>query len=130
MTTMTTVANPLEIDLDQRRRYVAAGGGLGKIHAESGQETPSSEAKLGEQVVPEAIDVDYWKEEDGSGWACHSALLGVTAVAAEEPLIFPAMAVAVDEFWDILNAQYDTLSDELRNLLALRFQILRFNKQP
>jgi hypothetical protein len=79
-------------------------------------------------MLPAAIDVDVW-QEDGT-WTAHSAVLGVTAMADSEVALYGDFAEQVSEFWDILNERYETLGNELRQLLDLRGQTsLRFVKR-
>lgn len=79
------------------------------------------------EPVPTDIVFSYWQEEDGS-WSGYSELLGVTAVAKTEAELFVEASHEVSEFWDILNKDYETLSDNLRALLCLRFQNLKFTR--
>jgi hypothetical protein len=53
----------------------------------------------------------------------------VSAIADSEEQIFGATADAVEEFWDILNNRYASLSDDLRALLAARYQNLLFRQR-
>lgn len=80
------------------------------------------------QTLPAAIEVEYWQEDDGT-WTAHSPVLGVTAVADSEGELFAEAAEAIDEFWDLLNERYATLSEDLRELLDLRYQSLRFERR-
>jgi hypothetical protein len=117
---MIEFADVIQADLAQRRTALpVADARHGQLEQPVLPEQPA--------VVPSAIEVEYWREDDGT-WAAHSALLGVSATANSEPEIFGAMADAIDEFWDILNQRYASLSDELRNLLAVRYQNLLFRK--
>jgi hypothetical protein len=84
----------------------------------------ATEPKL--QPVPSDIDVEYWQEEEDGSWIAHAPLLGVTAVADTEARVFVEAAEQVAEFWEILNERYETLSENLKELLSLRFQNLRF----
>jgi predicted RNase H-like HicB family nuclease len=77
------------------------------------------------RMVPTAIPVEYWPEDDGS-WSAFSPLLGVSAAADTAAELVAEMSEAVGEFWEILNENYATLSDELRGLLDLRHQALSF----
>ncbi|MBJ7603285.1 MAG: hypothetical protein JF888_08880 [Candidatus Dormibacteraeota bacterium] len=79
-------------------------------------------------LVPQAIPIEYWQEEDGS-WAAHSPILGVTAAGDTDAELFAEMAEQVDDFWQVLNERYLTLGDELRNLLQLRHLGLKFDRK-
>lgn len=83
----------------------------------------------GQPVVthPAALEAEYWYE--GGAWAGHVSALGVSAVGDSEPELFAALGEAVEEYWDILNEKYATLSDELRAQLDLRYLGLTFVKR-
>ena len=112
----------IQADLAQRRTFavtpVVQVGRSGQ--AEAPTEHPA--------VVPSSIEVEFWQEDDGS-WASHSPLLGVYAVADSQAELFGSTVEAIDEFWDILNQRYASLSDELRKLLAVRYQNLLFRQR-
>lgn len=79
-------------------------------------------------MLPAAIEVDIWQEDDGS-WGAHSPLLGITAIADTEPELIGEFAEQLSEFWDILNEKYETLDSDLQHLLDLRGQSFRFVKR-
>ncbi len=79
-------------------------------------------------MLPAAIDVEIWQEDDGS-WAAHAELLGITAVADTEPDLISEFAEQLNEFWNILNEKYETLGSDLQRLLDLRGQSFRFVKR-
>ncbi|SRR5260370_40284187 len=80
------------------------------------------------ETVPSYIVVGYWPDDEG-GWSGHSQLLGVSATADSEADLFAEMVDQVEEFWQILNERFPTLSEDLKNLLKLRGLPLRFEKQ-
>jgi hypothetical protein len=93
-------------------------------------EALASESQKQEPVamLPASTDVDVW--EEGGTWSAYSRVLGVTAIADSEAEVYGDFAEQVSEFWDILNERYDTLSEELRQLLDLRGQAsFRFIKR-
>jgi hypothetical protein len=110
--------------LEQERSRTAAG--LAIVDRPASQRFSAADPTI--KTLPAAIDVEYWEEEDGT-WTAHSPLLGVTAVADSEPEVFAELADVVEELWDILNERYATLSEDLRSLLDLRFQSLRFERR-
>jgi hypothetical protein len=124
--TATVAPGALDVELDHRRRLTAAGL-TPHVHAERAQEEVAKREE-GHPVVPAWIAVEYWQEDDDT-WSASAPLFGVTAVADSEATLFGQMAAAVEEYWDILNAQYDTLSDAMRGLLSLRYQGLRFDRR-
>jgi hypothetical protein len=74
---------------------------------------------------PSALDVEYW-QEDANTWSAFSPDLGLSATAGTPAELFAQMGEAVEEYWDILNERYNTLSDELRARLDLRYLALNF----
>jgi hypothetical protein len=80
------------------------------------------------ETVPSYIEVGYWRDEEG-GWSGHAQLLGVSATADSEGDLFSEMVDQVEEFWQILNDRFPTLSEELKYVLKLRGLPLRFEKQ-
>ena len=80
----------------------------------------------GEPVAthPAALIAEYWAE--GDGFAAYIPVLGVSAVGTSEADVFAALGEAVEEYWDILNEEYATLSDDLRAQLDLRYLGLTF----
>lgn len=76
---------------------------------------------------PAALAVEYW-EEDGV-WSAFCPALGLSAVADSDAEVFAEMGEAVEEYWDILNERYSTLSEELRERLDLRYLGLSFTKR-
>ena len=118
---MTTSSSPVESYLEQERSQAA----VSSPAIDKSQQPRPASTYLAVQTLPAAIEVEYWREDDGT-WAAHSPVLGVTAVAESEVELFAEAAEVVEEFWDILNERYATLSDDLRSLLDLRYQSLRF----
>lgn len=98
------------------------------VELPSAQAPPIGNPEAPVETIPSYIEVRYWPEDDGS-WGGHSPLLGVSATADSQPELFGEMVEQVEEFWQILNDKYPTLSDELQLLLKLRGLGLRFEKQ-
>jgi hypothetical protein len=122
---IATLTSAAEIALEQARGRDIAGH-VSRIH--EGQRPPSVVEAGAIQTTPDSVRIDYWQEEDGS-WAAFSDALQVTAVADTETDIIPAMFEVLEDYWDILNERYDTLSDALRGQLALRYLGLEFAKR-
>ncbi|HEX2682188.1 MAG TPA: hypothetical protein VHM88_11595 [Candidatus Acidoferrales bacterium] len=89
------------------------------------QAPPAANPDAPRETIPLYIDVEYWTEDDGS-WGAHAPLLGVSATADSEAQLFAEMVGQVDEFWQVLNGRYETLSQELKRILELRGLGLRF----
>jgi predicted RNase H-like HicB family nuclease len=113
----------IQADLAQRRSFAATP----KLEAGPSGQGESHELEQ-PSVVPSAIEVEYWQEDDGT-WAALSPLLGVSALADTQAELFGATVEAIDEFWEILNQRYASLSDDLRKLLAVRYQNLLFRQR-
>lgn len=111
------ITSPLESFLEQAR-------GVALVSPISDL-PPAQPAPEHVNLVPAAIDVEWWQEDDGS-WAAHVPLLGVTAVADNQADLFAETAEVVDDFWARLNERYETLSPDLKRLLDLREQPLSF----
>src|SRR5260370_21316310 len=78
------------------------------------------------ETVPSYIVVGYWPDDEG-GWSGHSQLLGVSATAESEADLFAEIVDQVEEFWQILNERFPTLSVDLKNLRTLRHLPINFN---
>lgn len=115
----------VDITLEQARGRDAAGR-LAPV--EKGQPPAPIETDPTIETHPASLDVEYWKESDGT-WGAHCSALGITVVADTETGIFPAMFEAIEEYWDILNERYETLSDDLRAQLGMRHLSLGFSKR-
>jgi hypothetical protein len=88
-------------------------------------EQPQRAEQPVEKLIPQAIQVDYWEEPDGT-WTALSPALGVSASAATMERIFPALAASVEKLWGALNRKFDVLPDNQRRLLNHRLSPLSF----
>ena len=94
------------------------------------QAPPAANPEAPLDTVPSYIEVGYWPDGDADGgWSAYAQLLGVSATADTEADLFADMVDQVEEFWQILNGRFPTLSDDLKQLLRLRGLPLRFKKQ-
>ena len=116
---MAAMVSAVDIALEQARGRDAAGR---VAPVEEGQHSARIETH------PASIQVEFW-EEVGHTWGAHCAALGVTVIADSETQIIPAAFEAIEEYWDILNEKYDTLSDDLRAQLGMRHLGLEFTKR-
>jgi len=97
------------------------------VSAGTGERNVRTEARPADQAVsthPGVLVAEYWQEE--GAWSAYVEKLGVSAVGDTQAEVFAALAEAVDEYWSILNERYETLSDDLRGLLDLRYSDLTF----
>jgi hypothetical protein len=112
------IFSPSETFLERESAHVASTPLLAPATTQPAADPPA-------ELVPATIDVEFWREDDGS-WAAHVPMLGVTAIADTQAELYAETADVVSEFWDILNAKFDTLAPHLRELLELRELPLAF----
>jgi hypothetical protein len=78
------------------------------------------------ELVPAAITVEIWQEDEDGSWAAAIPILGLTAIADTQADLYAEAADVVEEFWARLNGSFATLSPHLREVLELRHLPLLF----